>query len=182
MRQEIWKSICRVAAVALCSGICMGCSVASPLWKSRATETSIDEPGFLALDQQGHLFVTDFDAKVRKLDLRRKTITTVAGNGKQCCYQDGKKADKVSLHFISALAVDPKGDFFVSDFELVRKVDKRTGLITTFAGNGKTGDTEDGSLALHTSFSLIAGLAISPDGDLFIAGASDVLHRPASSR
>jgi sugar lactone lactonase YvrE len=153
----------------LSAGIFVTSAAASPLATSRATETPIDEPGFLVLDQRGHLFVTDFDAKVRKIDLRRKTITTVAGNGKQCCYQDGKKANKVSLDFISAIAVDSESNLFISDFEVVREVDARTGLITTIAGNGKTGHTEDGSLAVHASFTLIDGLAISPDGDLFIA-------------
>jgi hypothetical protein len=51
-------------AVVLSAGIFVTFAAASPLVKSRATETPIDEPGFLVLDQRGHLFVNQLPAEL----------------------------------------------------------------------------------------------------------------------
>ena len=138
-------------------------------FQSRAMETSMDGPTDLAMDSEGHLFVVVDFKTVRKIDLSRQTISTVAGNGKDCCYTDGGKANKVSLDFVRALALDTKGDLFIADSDFVREVDAATGIISTIAGNENRADTGDGSLALQTSFRGIDGLAVSPEGDLFIA-------------
>jgi sugar lactone lactonase YvrE len=138
--------------------------------ETRALDTPINGPMALAIDNQGHLFVAAVDENtVRRIDLRRKTISTVAGNGKKCCYKDGMKATQVSLDFLRALAVDSSGNLFISEGAQVRKVDTRTGIISTVAGSGKSGDTTDGSPAVSASFQRIDGLAVGPHGNLFLA-------------
>ena len=120
----------------------------------------------------GHLFVVELEAnRVRRIDLRNGTIKTVAGNGKECCYKDGIAATAVSLDFIIAIAVDSQGNLFIADFQQVRKVDANSGSISTVAGNGETGNTVEGSIALGTSFRQIEGLAVNSAGDLFMADA-----------
>jgi sugar lactone lactonase YvrE len=137
-----------------------------------AKKTAINGPASLALDRQGHLFVVELETnRVRRVDLQKGTIKTVAGNGKECCFKDGKAATAVSLDFILAIAVDSRGNLFIADFQRVRKVDEQTGLISTVAGNGETGNTVDGSKAQLTSFRQIEGMAVNPAGDLLIADA-----------
>src|SRR2546429_8328660 len=78
------------------------------------------------------------------MDLLTKTMSTVAGNGKPCCYREGAKATEVSLEFPRALALDSSGNLFIAEGEFIRKVDVHTGLISTFSGRGKSGDTKEG--------------------------------------
>ena len=136
----------------------------------RAIDAPIDGPAALAIDNRGHLFVASlYENNVRRIDLREGTIVTVAGNGKECCYADQLKATDVSLKSIWSLAVNSKGDIFISEGEEVRKVDGRTGLISTFAGNGVSGTTTEGFTATSTAFGEIWSLAIDSHYNLFMA-------------
>jgi trimeric autotransporter adhesin len=139
----------------------------------RAIDTPIDGPAALAVDNRGHLFVASlYENNVRRIDLQEGTIATVAGNGKECCYNDNLEAVDVSLKSVWAIAVNSQGDIFISEGDRVRKVDGRTGLISTFAGNGESGNTADGLAATSTSFGDIWALAVDAHDDLFVADMS----------
>jgi sugar lactone lactonase YvrE len=160
----------RVLAATLLFGTIAFLPEASLCQKTRAIDTPIDGPAALGIDHDGHLFVASlYENNVRRVDLKSGTIVTVAGNGKECCYSDNSKATEVSLGTIWALAVNSVGDIFISEGTQVRKVDARTGLISTVAGNGESGSTADGLLATSTSFSLIWGLAVDTDDNLYVA-------------
>ena len=79
------------------------------------------------------------------------------------------KATEVSLPYLHSIAVDSQGNLFISEDEQIRRVDSRTGLIFTVAGDGETGDTREGSPALSVSFRGIEGLAVDDNGNLFVA-------------
>ena len=135
-----------------------------------AKKTSINGPAALAVDNEGHLFVIeDLKNRVRRVDLVKGTIKTVAGNGKECCYSNGKMATEVGLPYLMSLAVNSQGDLFIAQWEQVLKVDKHTGLISTVAGTGKSGVTAEGSPALSVSFEQINGLAVDSEGNLYIS-------------
>lgn len=97
------------------------------------------------------------------------TIKTVAGNGKECCYSNGKLATEVGLRYLISLAFNFQGDLFIAEWEQVLKVDKDTGLISTVAGTGKSGVTTEGLSALSVSFGQINGIAVDSEGNLFIS-------------
>jgi len=138
--------------------------------KTPATKTAIDGADTLALDKEGHLFVDElWGDKVWVIDLRRKTMAVVAGNGKECCYKEGAKATDVSIESPVALAVDLSGQLFIGDQANVRRVNLNSGLISTVAGDGKSGDTIEGALVLSTSFQRITGLAFSSQRQMYIA-------------
>jgi sugar lactone lactonase YvrE len=137
-----------------------------------ATKQAINGPANLAYDSRGHLFVmekAEAGNKVFRIDLRQGTIATIAGNGKQCCYKEGAKATDVGFKFLFSMAIDSMGNLFLGDGRFIRKVDSRTGLISTVAGQGDYGDTEDGTPALSAHFWFIDGLAVDSHGDLLIA-------------
>ena len=96
-------------------------------------------------------------------------MALVAGNGKECCYKEGARATEVSLYSSDTLAVDFSDHLFIGDRANVRRVDLNSGLISTIAGDGKSGDTVEGALALSTSFQRITGLAFSSQGQMYIA-------------
>ena len=62
----------------------------------------------------------------------------------------------------SDLAVAPNGDLFVADtgHHRVRRIDGRTGRITTVAGSGLPGASGDGGPARAASLSAPTGLAL----------------------
>jgi sugar lactone lactonase YvrE len=135
-----------------------------------AKRTAINGPSALALDHDGHLFVIEeLENRVRRVDLLKGSIKTVAGNGKECCYSNGVLATDVGLPYLIALAVNSQGDLLIAEWWQVLRVDARTGLISTVAGTGKSGDTAEGSSALSASFGQISGLAIDSKGSLFIS-------------
>ena len=138
--------------------------------KASATKTAIDGPSTLVLDNEGHLFVDElWGNRVWRIDLRTNTISIVAGNGKECCYKEGVGATEVGIESPVTLAVDFSGRLFIGDQANVRRVDLRSGLISTVAGDGKSGDTLEGALVLSTSFRRIAGLAFNSEREMFIA-------------
>jgi sugar lactone lactonase YvrE len=139
--------------------------------ESLAKSTAINGPTALALDHDGHLFVVEEqEYRVRRIDLVKGTIKTVAGKGqKDCCYRAGVPATGVALSYVAALAVDHRGDLLIAEWERVLRVDSHTGLISTVAGTGKSGNTAEGSPALSVSFGQINGLAVDSVGNLFIA-------------
>jgi sugar lactone lactonase YvrE len=143
-------------------------AVAQAPKETSAKGTAIASPGALARDNKAHLFVAQtYGDAVRRPDLRTKTMSTVEGNGKPCCYREGAKATEVSLDFPRALAVDASGNLFIAEGGVIRKADMEAGLISTFPGH--TGVTKEGPSIEAASFQRITSLAIVPSGDVYIA-------------
>lgn len=138
-----------------------------------ALETNLNEPFGLAFDRNGDLVFSDGTGlRLRKLNMRTKIISTVAGNGDRGYAGDGGPAKNATFNFIWNVAVDNEcGDIYVSDeFNYrIRKINASTGKITTVAGNGILGNSGIGGLATHASFTEPVGIAIDNDGNLFIS-------------
>src|SRR5579885_1012820 len=62
-----------------------------------ATRAKLDQPFDVALDRGGNLYFSDtFNHRVRRVDARTRTITTVAGSGRKGFAGDGGKATDAS--------------------------------------------------------------------------------------
>ncbi|MBP8297822.1 MAG: hypothetical protein KAX84_17045, partial [Burkholderiales bacterium] len=94
---------------------------------------------------------------------------TVAGTG-QCCYSgDGGAATQARITKPLAIAYAADGSWYFSDLEqiVVRKVSAE-GVITTVAGNNISGFSGDGGPATAASLTYPQGVALGPDGSLYI--------------
>jgi len=102
------------------------------------------------------------------------TITTVAGNGSAGSGGDGGPAVSASLPNPVDIAVGPDGNLYTTDFHnhRVRRVGP-DGVISTVAGNGYQGFSGDGGPATSAMLNGPTGVAISPDGSLYIADQSN---------
>jgi len=136
----------------------------------KATEARLKIPAGLTFDKKGNLYIADRNNhRIRKVDTRG-IITTVAGNGTAGFSGDGGKATQAQLSLPSGVAVDDKGNIYISDRsnDRVRVVDNK-GIITTFAGNGVDGYKGDLGPATQAQLSKPFGLALDKKGNLYIA-------------
>ncbi|MDH5457136.1 MAG: hypothetical protein OEY26_00335 [Nitrospinota bacterium] len=135
-----------------------------------ATKAAMNIPAGLAFDKQGNLYIADrANHRVRKVDTKG-IITTVAGNGTVGFSGDGGPATQASLNLPSGLAVDNKGNLYISDRSNNRvRVVNSKGIINTVAGNGKDGYHGDNMPALKATLDKPFGLAIDKDNNLYIA-------------
>jgi sugar lactone lactonase YvrE len=101
-----------------------------------------------AVDAEGNLYIAQYKYHVvRKIDADG-IITTIAGTGEPGFSGDGGPAVKAQLNGPTTVALDGEGNLYISDLEnhRIRRVDT-DGIITTVAGNGKTGFPDDGAVA-----------------------------------
>ncbi|NOT24447.1 MAG: hypothetical protein HOP22_17225 [Nitrospiraceae bacterium] len=99
------------------------------------------------------------------------SIFTVAGTGDLGFAGDGALATRAHLWFAAAVAVDVEGNVFVADSfnNRIRRVDARTGMITTVAGVGHQGFSGDGDLATEAKLDSPGGVALDSMGNILIA-------------
>ncbi len=138
-----------------------------------ALETNLFIPFGIAFDKEGNLlFVDGAGVRLRKMNMRTKIITTVAGNGNRGFSGDGGPATNAMFSGIWNVTVDPySGDIYVSDQSnyRIRKINPSSGIITTAAGNGVEGNSGMGGLATNASFTQPVGIAVGKNGELFIS-------------
>ena len=138
-----------------------------------ATSATLQEPNGVAVDAAGNLYITDLSAgRIRKVDVSTKIITTVAGGARPAQgVGDGGPATSASLGSPTGrVALDASGNIYIADrYQYrVRKVDARTGIITTVAGGSRLDSSGDGGLAINAGV-LPDDLALDRNGNLFIA-------------
>jgi sugar lactone lactonase YvrE len=132
----------------------------------------LNQPSALAVDARGSLFICDTqNHRIRKVDMSTGIVTTVAGTGVAGFSGDGGPAVKAQFNYPGGLAVDARGNLFVSDTwnHRVRRIDASTGIVTTVAGTGVAGFSGDGGPAVKAQFNYPLGLAIDTSGNLFVA-------------
>lgn len=138
-----------------------------------ALAASLDEPYEVRFDPAGNVcWVERLSAVVRRLDVKTGLISTVAGTGTPGFSGDGGPAIRAQLNQPHSLAFDGAGHLFIADIgnHRVRRVDARTGVITTLIGNGKRAPTPDGArLGPETPISGPRALDFAADGVLWLA-------------
>jgi sugar lactone lactonase YvrE len=131
---------------------------------------TIGKPSDLVRDSSGDIYFVDAAFHVvRRWEAATGRVTTLAGDGTAGYSGDGDLAARARLNSPSAIALDATGNIFVSDYLnfVIRRIDKSTGIISTFAGNGSSSDTGDDGAAL--SAGIVPGaLLFDASGNLLV--------------
>ena len=98
-------------------------------------------------------------------------ISTVAGTGTQGYAGDGGPATAALLNNPFDLAFDPAGNLIFSDTfnHRIRKIDARSQVITTIAGDGERGFAGDGGPATAAKLNEPYGVVVGTAGRIFFA-------------
>ncbi|HEU4682926.1 MAG TPA: SMP-30/gluconolactonase/LRE family protein [Nitrospira sp.] len=130
-------------------------------------------PTALACDRHGHLYIADqMNHRIRRVDKETGIITTIAGVGHPRFSGDGGPSVLAGLNEPAALALSLDGTIlYVADQSnhRIRAIDLFTGTIRTVAGTGISTYNGDGIPALEATLAGPSGLAMAPDGTLYIA-------------
>lgn len=135
------------------------------------SESRINNPYGLTIGPDGALYFCEVDNhRVRRLDLKTRALSTVAGNGRQGYSGDGGLAVDASLNQPYEVRFDPNGNLLFVEMQnhVVRRVDARTQIISTLAGTGHPGFGGDSGPAVRAQFRQPHSLAFAPDGLLLI--------------
>jgi len=106
------------------------------------SDGQVNNPYGLVLGPDGGLYFCDLDnQRIRRLDLATRRVTTIAGSGERGYRGDGGPAVHAALNMPHELRFDSSGDLYVAerDNHVIRKVDMKTGVISTVAGTGTAG-------------------------------------------
>jgi streptogramin lyase len=137
-----------------------------------ALETNIDQPFGLDFGPDGALYICEVGQhRVRRLDLKAGRVTTVAGAGRKGYAGDGGSAQDALLNEPYEVRFNAAGDMYFVEMrnQVVRRVDGRTGTISTVAGNGRRGYAGDGGPANAAELSDPHSIAFDGAGRLLIA-------------
>ena len=136
-----------------------------------ALQATFNQPHEIRFDRHGDLFVADTGhQRVRKIDFKTGLITTVAGSGKGGFSGDGGPATNATFKAPISIQFDPCGDLFICDIgnHRLRKVEMKTGTISTVAGNGQRAPTPDGAAYRESPLLGPRSVDCDKDGNLWV--------------
>ena len=150
----------------------------SPAWAAKTSVATLignGAPGFsdrqvnnpygMVIGPDQALYFCDLDnQRIRRLDLKTRRTAAVAGNGQKGYAGDGGPATKASLNMPHEIQFDSAGHLYIAETEnhAVRKVDAKTGVISTFAGTGSAGFSGDGGIAIRAQLRGPHSIAVDP--------------------
>ena len=137
-----------------------------------ALEATFNKPHEIRFDAAGDLYIVDMvNHAVRKIAMKTGIITTLAGTGQAGYSGDGGPAAAAQFKQPHSIQFGPEGDLYVCDIgnHVIRRIDMKTGTISTFAGTGKPGDTPDGSPIAGTPLRGPRSLDFDKEGNLWLA-------------
>jgi streptogramin lyase len=134
----------------------------------------MNEPYAVVVDAHDNLYIVDrLNAVVRKVDGQTGIISTLAGTGKKGYGGDGGPAEKAMLREPNDCCLDGKGGLLIADVAdwRIRRVDLKSGMITTFAGVGHPKgeyDRADGGPATKAAVVGARAVCVDTKGNIYI--------------
>lgn len=134
-----------------------------------ATSAALYRPQAVAVGPDGSIYEAE-GSRIRRVS-PDGIINTVAGTGAAGFSGDGGPATSAKLNGPTSIAVGPDGSLYIADYYncRIRRVDP-AGIISTLAGAGLySGGHGDGIPATQAHLNEAQGVAVGPDGSVYIA-------------
>jgi uncharacterized protein (TIGR03437 family) len=146
-----------------------------------ALSATLNTPSAAAADSKGNVYVALKGTRQVVRIGGDGIVWTVAGNGAQGVSGDGGPAKAATFNQIAALAVDGDGNLFICDSAAhrIRRVGT-DGMVTAFAGTGRSGNSGDGGPALQAAFNSPSGIVFDNSGNLLVADTGNHVIRKIS--
>lgn len=137
---------------------------------SVTTDAPLVDPRAVAVDKAGRLWILERSGNALRV-VEDGKIRTVAGTGEKGLAGDGGPALKAKLDGSKFLWIDPAGDVLIADTNnhCIRKYSVKDRTIHRVAGTGSKGKGEPGGSALDMALNEPHGVAVGPDGTLYVA-------------
>jgi len=136
-----------------------------------ATQAELSQPISVVLDREGGFLLCDIgNHRVRGVD-SQGVIHTVAGTGDKKPTPDASPVVGTPLNGPRTLAVESNGNVIIvlREGNAVYRWNRQTNTLHHVAGVGQTGYTGDGGDAKQAKLNGPKGVAIGPDGDIYLA-------------
>lgn len=118
-------------------------------------------------DAAGNMFIVELEGgRAHRLGADGE-FTTIAGDGTKGYRGDGGPARKAVFNGMHNVAVTPEGEVYIADSwnNCVRRIDPKSGVITTFAGTGRAGFSGDGGPAKEATFDYVMCVTLDPSNE-----------------
>jgi streptogramin lyase len=139
--------------------------------KRGLSDTQVNNPYGLVVGPDGALYWCDIDSHVvRRMDLKTRKTEVFAGTGKKGNSGEGVLAAEADLDEPYEVRFDKQGNLFFADMKahVIRRVSRKTRIITTVAGTGKAGFSGDGGFATKAMLNQPHSIVFDPQGRLLI--------------
>ncbi len=138
-----------------------------------ATSAELNNPGGIAVDSSGNLFIADTgNCAVREVLASSGDIVTVAGTPGTCgAAGNGGPATSAELNGPTGISLDSSGNLFIADTGncAVRELNISTGDLVTVAGTlGSCGSAGNGGPATSATLNAPQAVGVDSGGNLFI--------------
>ena len=144
-----------------------------------AVSATVGDITDIAIDSAGTVYIADATShRIRKVT-PDGIVNSFAGTGEPGYAGDGGPAIVALINRPIGLVIDGAGNLYLSDSasQNIRRVNLASGIITTYAGNGTTGFSGDGGMAVSASLQYPLGLAADSAGNLYLADAGNGVIR-----
>jgi streptogramin lyase len=125
----------------------------------------------------GIFFSTVDDHSIWKCDLGGTAIRRIAGTGELGFSGDGGPALEATFNAPHEIRVDSDGNLFIADTRnhAIRRIDAKSGIVETLAGDGVAGFRGDGQQARRARFDQPHSIVLDGDGGVLVADTKN--HR-----
>jgi sugar lactone lactonase YvrE len=139
-----------------------------------AAFATLANPSCVAVGASETVYIADSgNHAIRKVS-SEGSITTIVGTGQSGFSNDGKRGTIAQVRYPEGVILGPGGTLYIADSgnNRIRKLSP-DGIVTTVAGDGTQGFGGDGGPATKAKFSRPIGMALAPDGSLYVADSGN---------
>jgi sugar lactone lactonase YvrE len=178
---------CTIRKIVIATGVVTtyaGTGVAGHANNATLLTSTFNGPAGLKFDASGNLYIADQGNNLVR-EISGTTVSTLAGGGSVGGTAAGSAngtGTAATFNQLNDVAPDASGNLFVADYanNLIRKIVISTKVVTTYAGTGAGGST-DNAVGTSATFNRPGGICIDPSGNFLIADQNSQKIRMVSS-